>query len=178
MLRRCASLFYRPVRWWGYNRCRQGMKAMDDCLEPPILVFGGPYANLRAVDALRERASKLGIVADHCICTGDVVADCTEPDRSWRSATGVVTSLPAIARSSSPPEVRLRLWLRGGDRVRPPRQELVSSPTSASSRRAGPGRSAKNPTLHRGRPHRSGDPRRPHADQSLCLPLRARDRRR
>jgi hypothetical protein len=45
-------------------------------LEPPILVFGGPYSNLRAVDALRERALKLGIVADHCICTGDVVAYC------------------------------------------------------------------------------------------------------
>jgi len=39
------------------------MQAMDACLEPPLLVFGGPYSNLRALDALRQRASKLGIAA-------------------------------------------------------------------------------------------------------------------
>jgi hypothetical protein len=58
------------------------MKAMGACLEPPLLVFGGPYSNLRAADALREHASRLGIAADHCICTGDVVAYCTEPEET------------------------------------------------------------------------------------------------
>ena len=33
-------------------------------LHTPLLVFGGPYSNLRV----------------HCICTGDVVAYCAEPE--------------------------------------------------------------------------------------------------
>jgi predicted phosphodiesterase len=51
-------------------------------LEPPVLVFGGPYSNLRALAALRERADALGIPASHCICTGDVVAYCAEPEET------------------------------------------------------------------------------------------------
>ena len=43
-------------------------------LEPPVLVFGGPYSNLRALAALRQRADELGIPPSHSICTGDVVA--------------------------------------------------------------------------------------------------------
>ena len=44
-----------------------------------LLVFGGPYSNLEATMALKERASELAIPADHVICTGDVVAYCAEP---------------------------------------------------------------------------------------------------
>jgi predicted phosphodiesterase len=51
-------------------------------LEPPVLVFGGPYSNLRALAALRQRAEALGIPASHCICTGDVVAYCAEPEET------------------------------------------------------------------------------------------------
>jgi predicted phosphodiesterase len=54
----------------------------DLVLEPPLLVFGGPYSNLRALAALRQRAEALGIPAAHCICTGDVVAYCAEPEET------------------------------------------------------------------------------------------------
>ena len=55
---------------------------IDLVLDPPALVFGGPYSNLRALEALRRRAGELGIPASHCICTGDVVAYCAEPEET------------------------------------------------------------------------------------------------
>ena len=59
-----------------------GLTRMTDRLDAPLLVFGGPYSNSRAVAALRARASQLGISADRCICTGDVVAYCAEPEET------------------------------------------------------------------------------------------------
>jgi predicted phosphodiesterase len=46
----------------------------------PLLVFGGPYSNLEATQALRRRADALGIPAGNIICTGDVVAYCAAPE--------------------------------------------------------------------------------------------------
>lgn len=54
-------------------------------MSPPLLVFGGPYSNLRALKRLRERAGKLGIPPLQCICTGDVVAYCAEPEETTRA---------------------------------------------------------------------------------------------
>lgn len=51
-------------------------------MQAPLLVFGGPYSNLRAFTALRARADELGIPASQCICTGDVVAYCAEPEET------------------------------------------------------------------------------------------------
>ena len=69
-----------------------------------MLVFGGPYSNLRALAALRARAEQLGIPPSRCICTGDVVAYCVEPEETTApSATGAATWWPATARSSWPP---------------------------------------------------------------------------
>ena len=48
----------------------------------PILVFGGPYSNLRATRALIAEAHRLGIPGDRAICTGDVVAYCAEPEET------------------------------------------------------------------------------------------------
>ena len=48
----------------------------------PILVFGGPYSNLRATEALRREADRLGIPATNVICTGDVVAYAAEPEET------------------------------------------------------------------------------------------------
>ncbi len=48
-------------------------------VDGPVLVFGGPYGNLAATQALLNEASRLGIPDDHLICTGDVVAYCAEP---------------------------------------------------------------------------------------------------
>jgi predicted phosphodiesterase len=55
---------------------------MPNPIQPALLVFGGPYSNLRALDALIARASELGLPADRCICTGDVVAYCAEPEET------------------------------------------------------------------------------------------------
>jgi predicted phosphodiesterase len=55
----------------------------------PLLVFGGPYSNLRATHALRAEAERLKIPATRVICTGDVVAYAAEPEdtvnaiRAW-----------------------------------------------------------------------------------------------
>jgi predicted phosphodiesterase len=48
----------------------------------PILVFGGPYSNLRAIQALRDEADRLAIPAARTLCTGDVVAYCAEPEET------------------------------------------------------------------------------------------------
>ena len=48
----------------------------------PLLVFGGPYSNLRALNALHQCAGKLGIPPSQTICTGDVVAYCAEPEET------------------------------------------------------------------------------------------------
>jgi len=40
----------------------------------PLLVFGGPYSNLQATQAVLAEAARRGIPARHVICTGDVVA--------------------------------------------------------------------------------------------------------
>lgn len=48
-------------------------------IDGQILIFGGPYSNLAATKAMREKANSLGIPADRIICTGDLVAYCGEP---------------------------------------------------------------------------------------------------
>lgn len=48
-------------------------------MEGPVLVFGGPYSNLEATQALRAEAARLGIAAGNIVCTGDVVAYCADP---------------------------------------------------------------------------------------------------
>ena len=40
-------------------------------LDAPVLLFGGPYSNLQATQALVELAKREGIPASHMICTGD-----------------------------------------------------------------------------------------------------------
>lgn len=48
-------------------------------LSGPVLVFGGPYSNLTATQAMRQRAEELEIPPQQVICTGDVIAYCAEP---------------------------------------------------------------------------------------------------
>lgn len=47
-------------------------------LTGPIIVFGGPYSNLHALDALLAEAGRLGISPGHMISTGDLVAYCAD----------------------------------------------------------------------------------------------------
>ncbi len=51
----------------------------------PLLVFGGPYSNLRATEALIAEAARLGIPPTRVICTGDVVAYCAEAEETSRA---------------------------------------------------------------------------------------------
>lgn len=44
----------------------------------PLLIFGGPYGNLEAVEALFGEADRLGVSGDRMICTGDLVAYCAD----------------------------------------------------------------------------------------------------
>lgn len=48
-------------------------------IDAPLLIFGGPYGNRQATEAVLARAAQLGIPPDRMICTGDVVAYCGEP---------------------------------------------------------------------------------------------------
>ncbi len=45
----------------------------------PVLIFGGPYSNLQATEALFTEAVRLGIPPRRMICTGDVVAYGADP---------------------------------------------------------------------------------------------------
>ncbi|MCB1759585.1 MAG: metallophosphoesterase family protein [Gammaproteobacteria bacterium] len=48
----------------------------------PLLVFGGPYSNLEATRTLRREAERLRIPAQQCVCTGDLVAYCADPQET------------------------------------------------------------------------------------------------
>ena len=43
-------------------------------LDAPMLVFGGPYSNLQATEAVLAEAARRGIARGRILCTGDVVA--------------------------------------------------------------------------------------------------------
>ena len=47
-----------------------------------LLVFGGPYSNLQALEALKGIADQLQIPASNIICTGDIVGYCAQPEES------------------------------------------------------------------------------------------------
>jgi len=51
-------------------------------LSGPVLVFGGPYSNLAATEAMRQRAEELSIPPQRVICTGDLLAYCAEPQET------------------------------------------------------------------------------------------------
>ncbi len=48
-------------------------------IEGRVLLFGGPYSNLAALEAVVARASAMGVPPGRCICTGDVVAYGADP---------------------------------------------------------------------------------------------------
>ena len=51
-------------------------------LSGKVLIFGGAYSNLQALEALREVATSEGISPNNTICTGDVVAYCAQPEET------------------------------------------------------------------------------------------------
>ncbi|MDE1900974.1 MAG: metallophosphoesterase family protein [Alphaproteobacteria bacterium] len=48
-------------------------------LHDRIVVFGGPYSNLEATEALLKTVDDLGVPRSHVLCTGDMVAYCADP---------------------------------------------------------------------------------------------------
>lgn len=48
----------------------------------PLLVFGGPYSNLQATEAIRKVAESKGILPSHIVCTGDAIAYCAQPNET------------------------------------------------------------------------------------------------
>lgn len=53
-------------------------------LEETLLVFGGPYSNFQATQAIKSKAQELSIPPERIICTGDIVAYCAQPNETVR----------------------------------------------------------------------------------------------
>ena len=53
-------------------------------IHEPLLIFGGPYSNYQAMQALLQVVEQRGIPSQRVICTGDVVAYCAEPEATTR----------------------------------------------------------------------------------------------
>ena len=51
-------------------------------LKGKVLVFGGVYSNLQALEALKQVAEREHISAENCICTGDIVGYCAQPEET------------------------------------------------------------------------------------------------
>lgn len=48
-------------------------------LDKDVVLFGGPYGNVQALDALFTFVLDAGVLPDHVVCTGDIVAYCGAP---------------------------------------------------------------------------------------------------
>ena len=51
-------------------------------LSGKILLFGGVYSNLQALEAMKQLAEKENIAPENCICTGDIVGYCAQPEET------------------------------------------------------------------------------------------------
>lgn len=49
-------------------------------IDQPLLIFGGPYSNLAATEALKAQAQRLHLQPEQVVCNGDIVAYCAEPE--------------------------------------------------------------------------------------------------
>ncbi len=64
-------------------------------LSGSVLLFGGPYSNLRAMQALMKVADRLEIPAERMICTGDVCAYAAEAERTAQTVRAL--GCPVVA---------------------------------------------------------------------------------
>ncbi len=64
-------------------------------LSGPVLLFGGPYSNLRAMQALMTEAERLKIPAERMICTGDVCAYAAEAEQTAQTVRAL--GCPVVA---------------------------------------------------------------------------------
>lgn len=49
-------------------------------LNSKVLLFGGVYSNLQALEALKKIADSIGISNHNILCTGDIVGYCAQPE--------------------------------------------------------------------------------------------------
>ena len=56
-------------------------KLLPDITEP-IVVFGGPYSNLQALQEIKRICQRWKLPPSHIFCTGDIVAYCAHPGDS------------------------------------------------------------------------------------------------
>ncbi|MES9831069.1 MAG: metallophosphoesterase family protein [Candidatus Thiodiazotropha sp. DIVDIV] len=48
-------------------------------IQQQVIIFGGPYGNLQATQAMRKVANELNVPPTHTICNGDCIAYCAQP---------------------------------------------------------------------------------------------------
>ncbi|WP_026450371.1 metallophosphoesterase family protein [Aequorivita capsosiphonis] len=51
-------------------------------LKEKVLLFGGVYSNLQALEELKRIAEAENISPENCICTGDIVGYCAQPEET------------------------------------------------------------------------------------------------
>lgn len=51
-------------------------------IEGKILLFGGVYSNLQALEKIKQISETLNIAPENCICTGDIIGYCAQPEES------------------------------------------------------------------------------------------------
>jgi len=49
-----------------------------------VLLFGGVYSNLQALEALKKVAISENISPENCICTGDIIGYCAQPEETMQ----------------------------------------------------------------------------------------------
>jgi predicted phosphodiesterase len=47
-----------------------------------MLLFGGVYSNLQALQSLMQVAQQHGVAPENCICTGDIIGYCGQPQKT------------------------------------------------------------------------------------------------
>jgi predicted phosphodiesterase len=73
-------LFFIIFGWKMDHNKQENIVQTIGALNGPVLVFGGVYSNLQALEALRELAERAGFSPDRVICTGDIVGYCADPE--------------------------------------------------------------------------------------------------
>ena len=53
-------------------------------LKGKVLLFGGVYSNLQALEAIVEVAKRENLAPENCICTGDIIGYCAQPEETIR----------------------------------------------------------------------------------------------
>ena len=51
-------------------------------IKSSLLIFGGAYSNLQATQAIKSIAEHHKIPPENCICTGDIVGYCAQPEET------------------------------------------------------------------------------------------------